>query len=399
MPDTPEPAEPIWFATLTPAQRAELKSTQGTPLFDRPDVLIVGGGIVGLALTYYLAEQGARIQLIEAEHLACGASGANFGGIWPNEQGASHSAGFQALAFLSRDLWGRLSVRPDFDFDWRVNGFLNVNPEKFAPSAPEYAARAQEQGYAVTAVDAAQIARLEPNLRPGLATGLHYPSEAHIHPVKATLSFLRAARRRQARVASGVHAVSCSISQERVVAVETTAGRIEPGHVVAATGWKIDWLEQNLLASLPLRPVSGQLISTDPLSPLLKSSVGGKFLIAQLRSGEVLTGANVLEGPVLTPDPQLSAQFAEAARDLVPALQGIPFTRTWCGLRPGTTDGMPILDRAPFAANLWLACGHYRNGMLLAPATGKLLGEWILNGTAADELAPFGWKRFASVNA
>lgn len=360
----------------------------------RPDVLVVGGGIVGLALAYYLADQGARVQLIEAGHLASGASGANFGGIWPNDQGTSHPAGFQELAFLSRDLWGRLSLRPDFDFDWRVNGLLNVNPEKFPPSAAVVASRAQEQGFSVTAVDGEQIALLEPNLGPGLAQGLHYPSDAQLHPVKAALSFARAARRRGASLCTGVRVISGRVVRNRIETVETTAGPIEPGQVVAATGWKIDWLEKSLQADIPLRPVSGQLISTAPLPPLLKSCVAGRFLIAQLSSGEIITGPNVSESDVLTPDPQLSAEFAAAARDLVPALRDVPFTRAWCGIRPGSPDGLPILDRAPFAENLWLACGHFRNGMLLAPASGKLLSEWMLQGTRPDILVPFGAGRF-----
>lgn len=399
MSEIPEPSESIWFATLTAGQRAELTPAADRPLLSRPDVLVVGGGIVGLALAYYLADQGARVQLIEAGHLASGATGANFGGIWPNDQGTVHPAGFQELAFLSRDLWGRLSLRPDFDFDWRVNGLLNVNPERFPPSATAVATRAQEQGFSVTAVDGGQIALLEPNLKPGLAQGLHYPSDAQLHPVKAALSFARAARRRGALLTTGVRAVSCRIAGGRIATVETSAGSIEPGQVVAATGWKIDWLQPSLLADIPLRPVSGQLISTAPLPPLLKSSVAGRFLISQLPSGEIITGPNVSESDVLTPDPQLSAEFAAAARDLVPALRDVPFTRAWCGIRPGTPDGLPVLDRAPFAANLWLACGHFRNGMLLAPASGKLLSEWMLQGTRAEALAPCAAERFGASTA
>src|SRR5262249_7606416 len=150
-----------------------------------PDALIVGRGIIGLAAAYFLADRGARVQVIEAETIASGASGANAGGIWPNDQGPLHPTGFQQLAFLSRDLWGRLSLCADFDFDWRVNGLLNVNSEKFTPSAAACAARCQEEGYTVHAVDAGQIALLEPHLRPGLDYGLHFPSEAHLHPVKA----------------------------------------------------------------------------------------------------------------------------------------------------------------------------------------------------------------------
>src|SRR5258708_5998675 len=196
----------IWFATLSPADRRELAIDTRDAMLKTPDVLVVGGGIIGLATAYFLAERGASVQLIEAGSIASGASGANAGGIWPNDQGPSHSAGFQPLAFLSRDLWGRLSLRPGFEFDWRVNGFLNVNPEKFVPSAVQCAAKSQEQGYTVHAVDGGQIALLEPALKPGLVAGLHFPSEAHVHPVKAAVSFVRAARNQGGNIAAGLPA-------------------------------------------------------------------------------------------------------------------------------------------------------------------------------------------------
>jgi glycine/D-amino acid oxidase-like deaminating enzyme len=295
---------------------------------------------------------------------------------------------------MSRDLWGRLSLRPGFDFDWRVNGFLNVNPEKFAPSAPECAARSQEQGYTVHAVDGGQIALLEPALKPGLVAGLHFPSEAHVHPVKAAVSFVRAARRQGVNISAGVAAKTIVVRAGRVASVETTAGQCTPKHVVSATGWTADWLRRTQAGLTPLRAVSGQLISTDPLPPLLRGAVGGKFIVLQLRSGEIVTGGNLLESESITPDPNLSFQFAEAARELMPQLRDVAFTRAWCGRRPTTPDGLPVIDRAPGFDNLFLACGHYRNGVLLAPATGKLVSEWISTGTAPAELAPFKADRF-----
>ena len=106
---------PIWFETLTAAQRAELSANDGTPLVEQPDVLIVGGGIVGLALAYFLAESKIRVQVIESGSIASGATGANLGGIWPNDQGGTLPAAFQSLALQSRDLWdgcrsGRVST-------------------------------------------------------------------------------------------------------------------------------------------------------------------------------------------------------------------------------------------------------------------------------------------------
>jgi glycine oxidase len=384
----------IWFATLSADERRDLDMGVGQEILRTPDVLIVGGGIIGLATACFLAERGASVQLIEGDTIAGAASGANAGGIWPNDQGPAHPPGFQQLAFLSRDLWGRLSLRPGFDFDWRVNGVLNVDPEKFPPSATESAVRHQEQGYTAHPVDASQIALLEPNLKPGLNSGIHYPSEAHVHPVKAVLSFARTAKHKRAHLAAGVAARSIVHQANRVLRVETSSGSIEPKFVVSATGWTAEWLRGALPKLPPLRSVCGQLISSDPQPKLLAGSVVGKFLVLQLRTGEIVTGGNVLESENVTPDASLSTRFAEAARDLIPALRDVPFTRAWCGRRPGTPDGLPIIDRAGEFENLFLACGHYKNGVLLAPATGRLLGDWILSGTQPEELIPFAAARW-----
>jgi glycine/D-amino acid oxidase-like deaminating enzyme len=214
--------------------------------------------------------------------------------------------------------------------------------------------------------------------------------------VKAALSLARAARRKGAHLAVRVAAHSLVHQAQRVMHVETTAGTIEPRTVISATGWTAEWLRGAIPALPPLRSVSGQLISTDPQPPLLRGSVAGKFLMIQLRTGEIVTGGNLLESESVTSDSSLSAQFADAARELVPALRDVAFTRAWCGRRPATPDGLPVIDRAAGFDNLFLACGHYRNGMLLGPATGKLLSEWVLSGTRPEILAPFAANRFES---
>ena len=387
--------EPVWFRSLSADDRRDLIGTRGEIGHTTPDVLVVGGGLIGLAVAYSLAELGARVQLIEAQSFACGASGANAGGIWPNDQGPSHSPAFQALAFQGRDLWARLSLRPDFDFDWRVNGFLNLNVERLGPTAAEAGFTLQARGYSAHAVDGEQIAGLEPELRAGLHAGLHFPSEAHLNPVKAAASLARAARKRGAGLSSGVAAVEVKRDGDRITVVETTAGPIEPAQVVATTGWTAGWLAEATDWKPPVRPVSGQLISTEPLRPILRGTVAGRFLVFQLRTGEIVTGGNVLESDRLSPDPDLTNRFAEAARELIPALKDVPFPRAWCGIRPGTPDDLPIIDRLPGSANAWIACGHFRNGVLLAPSTGRNLATWIKSGDCPEELLPFRADRFS----
>jgi len=381
----------IWFATLTSAEREELRSYERRDLLPTPDVLVVGGGIVGVATAYFLSEQGLSVQLIEAGTLTAAASGANVGGIWPDQQGIDYPESFRQLARRSRDLWGRLPARDGFDFDWRVNGFLTVDPMHWEDSAEDFAMRLLTGGLSAHAIDAEQVRMLEPNLREDIGDGVHYPSEAHVHPVKAALSFARASK---ANISTQTAALSVKVENGRVTAVETSAGVIHPGHVIAATGWVADWFADQAPSPPPLKPIGGQMIATDPQPPLLNGTVLGKAILCQLVTGEVITGGSVVEGEQAEIDEQVTEEFAAAAAELVPALENVKFTKAWTGSRPTTSDHLPILDRLPGVENFWLAAGHFKNGLLLAPITGQLMTEWITDGKPSSDLNEFRWDRF-----
>ena len=260
--------EGVWQATLPAEDRRQLEADDGLP--NGPvDVLVVGGGIIGLAVAHQLSLKKQRVQVIERGLPGDGATGAGAGGIWPSDQGPQHPAGFAPLALASRDLWGRLSLQPDFAIEWRVNGFLTVNSNRFGGDAPSYATAAQEAGYTVHAVDGDQIAQLEPNLKPGWAAGVHCASDAHLNPLRGAASLLRAGRKKGVRLATRTELTELRQAGGRVTTVQTTRGEVSAGNVVVCTGAGIT------LLSGRVRPVSGQLIATAPQPPLLKGTVGG----------------------------------------------------------------------------------------------------------------------------
>jgi len=381
------PMESVWRATLTGDDRRQLELDDGLA-GGGVDVLVVGGGIVGLAVAHQLSLKRRSVLVIEREWPGSGATGAGAGGIWPSDQGPHHPAGFGPLALASRDLWGRLSLQPDFAIEWRVNGFLTVNASRFGGDAEGYASAAQEAGYTVHAVDGEQIERLEPNLRPGLTAGVHCASDAHLNPLRASASLLRAGRKRGVRLSSGTELVELRQVGGLVASVKTTRGEVAAGQVVICTGAGASLLSERV------RPVSGQLIATAPQPPLLKGTVGGEYLTLQLKTGEIVTGGNLREGADLRPDGELTERMQAAAWELIPRLRGIPFERAWCGVRSATADGLPVIDQVSGCDNLWVATGHHRNGVLLAPITGALLAQWMTEGVIAEELSAVRAERF-----
>ncbi len=385
----------VWWNRLTDRERAEIAELTGSPPATAPDLLVVGAGLVGLCTAWYAADRGLSVVVIDAGDALGEASGASFGGVWPNELGSMldlpddspAAEAFQELAFSSRDLWGRLSVRPGFEIDWQVNGFLQVDAQRLQPTAEAFTERALNRGYSLAECDAEQVATLEPALAPCPHGGVRYPSEARLNPLKAGLALIRGIRQKGGRVVTHAAARSLQTNSvgdqlEVVVETPTAAITIRPKAVVAASGANLSWLGEraNLV---PVRPTTSEAVATGPVAPLLTSTIGGRFLVQQLRTGEVIAGGTTVEGRLDQPRPATIQEIIAATRQLIPALANVEFPSAWCGARSSTPDGQPILDLVPGTRRVWLAVGHHRAGILLATGTGRLLADWI-----ADDQAP-----------
>lgn len=394
----------VWWNRLTDRERAEIAELTAAPSATAPDLLVVGAGLVGLCTAWYAADRGLSVVVIDAGDPLGEASGASFGGVWPNELGSMlglpeespTAAAFQELAFNSRDLWGRLSVRPGFEIDWQVNGFLQVDAQRLQPTAEAFAERAINCGYSLAVCDADQVATLEPALAPCPHGGVRYPSEARLNPLRAGLSLLRGIRQKGGRVVSHSAARGLRMDGDQIeVTVETPSAAVDirPKAVVVATGANLSWLGEraNLV---PIRATTSEAVASEPVAPLLTSTVGGRFLVQQLRTGEIIAGGTTVEGRLDQPRQEMAQEIIAATRKLIPALAETAFPHAWCGTRSTTPDGQPILDLLPGTSRVWLAVGHHRAGVLLATGTGRLLADWIADGTAPDDGA-FRLGRFA----
>lgn len=379
--------------SLSPHLEQELVAYRETSLQPECDLLVVGAGLVGLATAWFAAERGMKVQVVDENDLAGGASGASFGGVWPNELGATLPDSFQELALVSRDLWGRLSVRPGMDFDWRVNGFVQVDHTRLSPSAEAFVDLQLERGWSLTAVDAEQLAKLVPGISTGLSEGVLYPSEAQLDPVKTALSLARGITRAGGRVRTGLRVESARLAGGMLAEVTLSAETVRPANIVMATGWQLDWLGDNM-PKLPLRAMGGQAVASDPVAPLLKPSLSGGVLVTQTRAGHVLVGASLVDGPLQSPDPETTSRLVAAARELFPPLSNVVFPHAWVGNRPATPDGLPVIDLLPGVDNAWVACGHHRAGVLLASGTGQQVAEWIATGKTSLDLTPYRADRF-----
>jgi glycine oxidase len=242
------------------------------------------------------------------------------------------------------------------------------------------------------------IAAEEPHANPSAAAALLSPTEHYLDPQGLVLAWAEAARRLGARIETGVTPSRFLRRGDRVRGVQLSPAEVrEADAVVLAAGAWTAALARRLGAYVPVRPVRGQMLSLQgPKEPLRHVIWGAMAYLVPRENGQTFVGATVEDVGFRkrTTAPALTA-LRRAAVELVPALREAPVLRAWAGLRPATPDGLPIMGLLPGWSNVWVASGHFRNGILLAPVTGQLLAKSVLDGRPDAALAPFTPLRFA----
>jgi glycine/D-amino acid oxidase-like deaminating enzyme len=371
----------VWRHQLTAEERAELARGGGEMPDPRPDVLVVGGGIAGVATAAACYEAGlGSVLLIEAGHLGSGATGGAAGLLTPEIHEWSDPAPFVDLARASLARWGQLQETwPGgvglVQLDWIG---LSPDPGGFAPHQPP----------AIEWLDTSQVAELIPGLALPMAGAL-VRHQARVNPLRAVARLAAVLP----AVATGVAATAVGVRANRVVTVRTTAGDVHPGAVVFATG--LPPLLDGLELSVPSERVKGHLLVTEPTGLRLPGTVAP--VATQLEDGRLLVGGTFDvgdESPLVQPD--VIDDILEGLYATLPELRGLRAAYQWCCFRPRHPDGHPVIDRVPGLDNAWLTSGHYRTGILLAPVTAQAIASWIASGKPPAEAVAWGGGRFAA---
>jgi glycine oxidase len=370
----------VWRDRLTTQERAQLGRGPGVIEQRRPDVLVVGGGIAGVATAAACHAAGlGSVLLIEAGRLGSGATGGAAGLLTPEIHEWSDPEPFVELARTSLELWGELErTWPDgvglIELDWIG---LAPDPDGFAP----------HQRPAVEWLDHDQVAELVPGLARPMAGAL-IRGQARVNPMRS-LARLAAVL---PDVATGTAATSVIVKGGRVVRVTTTAGDIDPGAVVFATG--LPPLLDGLALDLPASRVKGHLLVTEPSPVRLPGTVAP--VATQLDDGRLLVGGTFDMGdetPTVRQD--VIDSILAALYATLPAVRGLAAAYQWCCFRPRHPDGRPVIDRVPGLDNAWLTSGHFRTGILMAPVTAQTITRWISDGEPPAEADAWSSRRFA----
>jgi len=371
-------------------------------------VLVVGAGIVGAACAEALARGGADVHILDAARPAGGATAAGMGHVLVLDDSEAQLA----LTRRSRALWDARAAEWPNGVERDPCGTLWVaaDDEELEAALVKRTWYA-ERGVEAIPVDAARLARLEPNLRAGLAGGLLFPGDSVVYPPVATRHMLQVAQRHGAELSVGAPVTRI----EDGAVVLGNGARLSADVVVVAAGLDSAQLLAPGLAPphLALVPKKGHLAITDrrpgyvrhQLVELgyLKSAHGAEatsvaFNAQPRATGQVLLGSSRQLGEASRHvEPAVLARMVRRALEFLPTLGSLSVLRTWVGLRPATRDNLPVIGALEAAPRTWLAAGHEGVGITTSLGTAELVANGVLGAATELDPAPFSPQRFSAV--
>jgi glycine oxidase len=367
-----------------------------------PDVVIIGGGVIGLAIARALARRGVQnLTVIEKHDFGREASWAA-GGILAPQVETDKDDDFFRIACAGRDLYRNFAVslqaETGIDVQLDTTGTLYVAfTEDEEAELRARLAWQHNQGLAVEWLDRDAARRLEPHLSEQIRCTLRFPNDFQIENRRLVEALLTANERLGVRLHRDCEAKALKIEGSRVTGVETSRGIISAHCIVLAAGaWSSSLNCAVTLPRLEVEPVRGQMLCFNPAERLARHVIySSRGYLVPRRDGRLLAGSTTESAGFekrVTDDGVNSIK--SMAVEMTPALEPLTVVDSWAGFRPRAKDGLPVLGPTKRVAGLFYATGHYRNGILLAPITGDLIAETILSGATPSLLSPFSPDRF-----
>lgn len=350
---------------------------------DRADVIVIGGGVIGLSVAYELSGQGVSVQVLDQGPLGQEASWAGAGILPPGNRDFSISPE-QRLRALSHDRWSSLSEElqsaTGIDNGFRVSGGMEIQLEGLSDQLISELANLKGEGIAIAETSIDELRKLEPHLTPKAVEGYRLPEMAQVRNPRHLKALIAACARRGVRFSPGTPVLSFDRHAEKIVGVKTPAGTFQAGTFCLCAGAWSSGLAESVNLHLPIKPIRGQIVqlSAQPLPFLHVLLVGPRYLVPRT-DGRILVGST--EEDVGFEKRNTASAVSELIRfavEVVPSLKDATIERFWAGLRPGSPDGLPFLGRVNHTENLYLAAGHFRSGLQMSPGTAVLMRELML---------------------
>ena len=363
------------------------------------DVVIVGGGVIGLTIARALALRGVRdVCLIERAGLGSEASFAAAGMLAPQVEADGHND-FFALACRSRDLYPsfaadlREETGIDVELDTTGTLYLALNEHDQAEIEKRYYWQTQA-GLPVEFLSATAAREIEPCISNLTHGALRFPKDIQVENRRLLSALANTTSKLGVTTITETNVESLIKNGRRATGVQTNRGAISCSTVVIAAGTWSSFIQHAPVA--PIEPVRGQMVCLEAKPQLTRHVIfSPRGYIVPRHDGRLLAGStsehvgfakSVTAGGI--------SSILANAQEISPNIADLPIADLWSGLRPCSSDGLPVLGPCDEIDGLFYATGHYRNGILLAPVTGELISAAIIEGLTSPLLTPFRADRF-----
>lgn len=413
------------------------------------DVLIIGGGVIGICAAHYLLEKGRQVVVVEQGGVCSGSSYGNAGLVVPSHSVPLAEPGVIAqglkwlfdsrspfyikprldreliswlwkfrracseqhvqrsmpilrdLSLESLRLFEELNAGEGLEFDFEQRGALYIcKTESVLEHVVEEAQRIRAVGLEAETLDSAQVRELEPNVRLDVVGGVFYPQDAHLNPASFVRALARKVEERGGEICPSTEVLGFTISGERITGVRTTRGEIVSAEVVLAGGAWSPGIARDLGIDLPIQPAKGYSVTVErppdcPAMPLMLA--GARVGVTPM--GDLLRFAGTLE--LAGMDLSINQRRVDAILQAVPAYlpdldpARLELVEIWRGLRPCTPDGLPFLGRSRRYGNLTVAAGHAMVGLSLGPVSGEIISRLVVGEEPGFDLELLRPERFA----
>jgi sarcosine oxidase subunit beta len=374
------------------------------------DVVVIGGGAVGVATAYELSLRGVRVTLLEQDGLARGASGRNHGFLWLHTRYPGVSLD---LCLVSAKRYQTLEQELEFGFELRrCGGLVTATQETEVEILREFVEQRRTLGLNLQLLSGDEARRLEPDLSPSILGASYFEGDCHVYPFLLVAGYANAARRNGAKILTGCRVEAIEHAGGRVTGVRHSGGTIRADCVVLAAGAWSPLVAESIGIKLPIVPTRLEMMVTLPVPRRVNAVVedsraianypvfqlcqswrrekivanpveecGKRFtlLVAQAQSGPVIIGeTSDRVGYRADVSPTGIRAVARRSEMLFPFLARTPVVRTWAGWLPSTPDDLPLIGRMPGLDDLVLATGHNGYGIMLTPVSGVLAADAVM---------------------
>ena len=363
-------------------------------------MIVVGAGAIGTSIAYQLAKAGVKVIVFERGQIGGESTGASAGMIQINPDRTTPTA-LSTLQQESARLFAALATelldRTGMDIGYRAAPLLHVAlHEGEEAQLRGHRAWQVDHGVAVAWIDRAAVLDLEPALNPDIRAALYYPEDHQVMPRALARALARAAVDLGAVLREGAGVDRLLTEGDRVTGASIGGEAVHAGEVVIANGaWASAWSD-TLHTPIPVRPVRGQMVALRTAGTGLRNVVSSSegYLLTK-PDGSTYVGTTVEDaGYDARPTAAGIAGLLAMVPRIAPRLADATFSSAWAGLRPATSDGLPLLGRLSGWRGVTVAAGHFRDGILLAPITGVLMADLLARRRPRLPLDAFDPARF-----